>query len=804
MLSFISTLLVTTMLQARNPLIEMTAITGRPTRADVTELLEKYHAVGIEQFLIYPRSGLEIEYMSPEWMRFCRDCIEVADSLDMRVWLYDEYNYPSGNCKGQVTADGHENLYPKLLYFEKGTDGNYTTEITLNRTGADLLDPDAVARFIALTHERYYAEFGKYFGNVIPAIFTDEPSFNYSTTSAKGFHRMNFTTFDKDHFGLAWYDGLEEDYAEKYGRNFRDDVIGWLRGTDSPFLWTGYYTLVGERMRTTYIAALSEWCEAHGIHLTGHMMYEKLYKSVRCNGDILKILRMFGIPGFDEANSDIDIDAREMEVSGLALVQYASKGKEGAMCELNSVGPADLSLSIQRQMMWMCSCFGVNNYIIAVSAMDARGNKEKGDWYYSSGPTQPWFDHYREFGREAEKAATFARKPYTPSILVRVPLSYFMSLDKTPAFEQRGLEYLRFLEDLLRYQLQFELLDEDEDSRGLPVITFGPGGFSLEGERQWYEDHDEFVRHVTEVVPRKAVAYGPDGSETRNVLLRSYDDGCYVLVDLSDDDKADRLLTVRTSEGNGTVRLSGHGVFAGRLDDMRAFALTEIGDALYQIRDTVTYSPRILRCLHTSECPVFEFTLAKKTKGIKLLAREAVDPVQILLDGNPVSTLCTDTPLPFGFSKLYRSSRPMTLKKGRHSVTVSGTDWRYLPSAFLVGTDDMSDYVGTYDLIADIDVPSKEGLILSLDVNLACVEVLLDGETLGRRAWAPYEWDIPADTGAGRHTLTLRVSTSIMPMFGDLSKLEADQPYVDWMRIRPGQHGDKSRTGLFGARWLQR
>ena len=128
-----------------------------------------------------------------------------------------------------------------------------------------------------------------------------------------------------------------------------------LHGEPSGKLWTEYYTLLGDRMRTTYIESLAGWCRDHGVQLTGHLNYEKLYKSVRCNGNILKALSCFGIPGFDEANSDIALNAREMEISGLALTQYARRGKPGAMCELYSVGPADNPMSIMRQLMWMCA-----------------------------------------------------------------------------------------------------------------------------------------------------------------------------------------------------------------------------------------------------------------------------------------------------------------------------------------------------------------------------------------------------------------------------------------------------------------
>ena len=52
----------------QNPLIPMIAITGRPDRARMAQLLDAYKSVGISQFLIYPRSGLEIEYMSEAWL----------------------------------------------------------------------------------------------------------------------------------------------------------------------------------------------------------------------------------------------------------------------------------------------------------------------------------------------------------------------------------------------------------------------------------------------------------------------------------------------------------------------------------------------------------------------------------------------------------------------------------------------------------------------------------------------------------------------------------------------------------------
>jgi len=813
-------------LWAQNPVIPMTAITGRPDRAAVTRMLEAYSEVGIEQFLIYPRSGLEIEYMSDEWMDFCRNCLEVADSLGMKVWLYDEYNWPSGSCKGQVTADGHEDCYPSLLLFDKGEDGSYSTRIMKNRIGADLLNPEAVSRFVSLTHERYYSEFKDYFGRVIPAIFTDEPSFSYSTNANKGILEANFTNFDHNHFPLAWYPGLEEDYSARTGgRDLHEDVIAYLRGAESGALWAGYYSAVGDRMRSSYIETVASWCESHGIALTGHLMYEKLYKSVRCNGNPLKSLSRFGIPGFDEANSDIDIRAREMEISGLALAQYAGRGKVGEMCELYSVGPADLTMSHMRQLMWMCAAFGVNNYIVAVASMDARGNKEKGDWYFHSGRTQPWFDYYREFTAEAALAASYARKSYEPQVLVRVPLSYFMSLDKTPAFEERGKLYLRFLEALLMHQVQFMLLDEDETgAEGLPVLTFGPEGFGVEGEDDRYYDQEAYMEHVNAIAPRRVIVRGPDGTETRDVLVRSWADGSVTLVDLTDDDAADRLLEVSVSGAKGHVRLQGHGAFAGTISDMCAAMPERTGDAHMRLLSVTPHGPNTLRCLYTMDSPEYVFTVSRRTKGVRFILRSSVDAVEATLDGRPLVAEAPAEGIAEGFRQLYLMTDEMTLKPGIHRIRVTNgvMDYRYLPSVFMSGDFSALDghvitpgyakglepmqmlpgYAGSYDMDFETVIPALDGQKLALDVNLACVEVLLDGVSLGRKGWGPYEWDIPQGM-SGKHRVTVRVSTSIMPLFGEIGLLDEDQPYVSWLRIKPGMHGDKTSTGVFSAAFVR-
>ena len=269
----------------KSPLIPMGAMTGRPDAKRMREVLESYHSVGIDQFMIYPRSGMEYEYMSEEWLRICEETVKIADELGMEIWLYDEYNWPSGNCRGQVT-EGHDEYWPRAVTFEKCGE-EVRIQVVQNRYGADILNPESVARFIALTHQRYYDRLSSYFGRVIKGIFTDEPSFAYYT---RGLGPADPNTKPEDFLALPWYDGLEEDYHAERGRCFREDVSAALCGETPEFLWEDFYTLLGDRMREVFIGGMDRWCLAHGIVQTGHLMNEDAPGSVMFNGNPLKML----------------------------------------------------------------------------------------------------------------------------------------------------------------------------------------------------------------------------------------------------------------------------------------------------------------------------------------------------------------------------------------------------------------------------------------------------------------------------------------------------------------------------------
>lgn len=134
---------------------------------------------------------------------------------------------------------------------------------------ADLMNPDAVAKFIEITHEAYRRHIGDHFGRTVIAMFTDEPS-----PLGRGARR-----------GVKPYTpGFEAYLAQRLEARGLLDVMGigpeqvcaWL-----PALWldfgegtaafrAAYEEAVHARIVEVFYGAQAAWCRKYGLRLTGH------------------------------------------------------------------------------------------------------------------------------------------------------------------------------------------------------------------------------------------------------------------------------------------------------------------------------------------------------------------------------------------------------------------------------------------------------------------------------------------------------------------------------------------------------
>ncbi|MDZ7616622.1 MAG: hypothetical protein U1E05_06430, partial [Patescibacteria group bacterium] len=97
--------------------LAMWALTGTLKSTDVDRQLDAFSEAGWGTVL-YPRWGLELEYLGDAWFERIRYIAEQAAARKMEIWLYDEFCWPSGHAKGLVTKD-REDLAAELLYVER-------------------------------------------------------------------------------------------------------------------------------------------------------------------------------------------------------------------------------------------------------------------------------------------------------------------------------------------------------------------------------------------------------------------------------------------------------------------------------------------------------------------------------------------------------------------------------------------------------------------------------------------------------------------------------------------------------------
>ena len=372
---------------------------------DEKELLwqiEVLKEMGFGGFHMHPRSGMSTNYLSDEFMALIRSCTDKAKKEKMLAWLYDEDRFPSGSAGGFVTRDpryrgkylcftknriencvsAEEGYKTGEPYFVAAYDCSFDNEGNLasyKRIGendeaqgekfyaylktrdreawfngeayVDTLSQEAMKRFIDITYEAYLKTVGDEFDKTVPAIFTDEPQFLRKSVRA-------FST-DRGDINLPYTTDFAQTYKDQYGEDILDTLpeIYWERA-DGVFSQTRYryHDHVTERFARAFCDQCGDWCEKHGLALTGHMMEEvSLGSQTGMVGETMRCYRGFHIPG-------VDMLALGMEFTTCKQAQSATHqfGREAMMSEL----------------------YGVTTW-----RFDFRGHKFHGDWQAALGVT---------------------------------------------------------------------------------------------------------------------------------------------------------------------------------------------------------------------------------------------------------------------------------------------------------------------------------------------------------------------------------------------------------------------------------
>lgn len=116
----------------------------------------------------------------------------------------------------------------------------------------DVLNPEAVQKYIRMTHERYYDRLGAEFGKTIQAIFTDETHPGWSARIPEEF---------KDAYGYDLLKHIEAlaDSSHPQAEKVRAD----------------FYALVSRMFFEAFEQPIAQWCKEHGILYSGEKPYRR-------------------------------------------------------------------------------------------------------------------------------------------------------------------------------------------------------------------------------------------------------------------------------------------------------------------------------------------------------------------------------------------------------------------------------------------------------------------------------------------------------------------------------------------------
>ena len=301
--------------------------------------------------------------------------VQLAHSMGLRVWIYDEKGYPSGTAGGLVLAKMPEGEAEGLIRtFDNSGRPRYevrklfegthaTANFSERRHYINILDREAVATFVEVTHDRYEKAL-RPIGEYVEAFFTDEPSL-ISTYIPPGLDYPRT---------LPWHRDLPKVFQERKGYDLTQH---W----ESLFVDTGdidrkircdFYEVIADLCAETYFGQLQTWCQSHHVASSGHLLGEELLVwQTDFDGDPFTCYRKFDIPGIDMILSNPERIMRDREpfflVPKVAGSAARLQGKRRVMCEISDffgmMGEHHATLSQMKSTAGILMSLGVTDFV---------------------------------------------------------------------------------------------------------------------------------------------------------------------------------------------------------------------------------------------------------------------------------------------------------------------------------------------------------------------------------------------------------------------------------------------------------
>jgi hypothetical protein len=378
----------------------------------------------IREFLIHPIHGLEIEYLSTEYFDRYRLALDLAQKYQLKVWVYDEFSWPSGTAGGLLLRE-HPEYRGWYLDFSRDSEGKIiakpeqSNRVLDNVTGSpwtqnepgylDTLSTRAVRGFIEMTHERYYKECGKYFGKVICGFFTDEP--------AAMMNRIENNNNLWQALGLPWTPLLPAEFKNRFGYDIEPHYKK-LAESGSSTVKRHYWQLVKKMHVDAYHGQIGRWCRQHGVKYTGHVGEDSPLQEVRFAGSIYQSLGQMDEPGIDFLGCGPEPDQRFIE--NMVVTSLARHhGNARVFCEAFGISSFDLRLGEMLRRAEMMGLYGVSDIALMGFHQSLHGFRKRVYWppIFRESPWWPFYPEFRDAFARSVGLASLGRRHVRYAIL---------------------------------------------------------------------------------------------------------------------------------------------------------------------------------------------------------------------------------------------------------------------------------------------------------------------------------------------------------------------------------------------------
>ncbi|MBR2335900.1 MAG: hypothetical protein IKA62_06750 [Clostridia bacterium] len=335
-------------------------------KLEADEIVRQLHEMkkqGVYTFIARTYIGLKSDYPGPEFQSKLRVIVDTATRLNMKLFLQ------AGYMPEDVTGLPREYALNYIKVYREGDEIPEDERVLIKHNEfiftewnsaifLDMFNRDSMEFYIKQSYEEVWRDFALDFGKAIISVWVDEPSY-------KAEH-------------LPFPRGIEERFLERWGYPLIENLPKLFFDIDGyKTLRYHYRKLLQDLLEENYFKSVREWCNAHGLMASGHLMLEdRLGLQIARAGATMPFYKYFDIPGIDVLQGQQNWKRGELkpayggdytyrDTMMNTPIQCASAarqiGSEHILCEMYALTSQNMTFRMQKYMFDYLASHGINH-----------------------------------------------------------------------------------------------------------------------------------------------------------------------------------------------------------------------------------------------------------------------------------------------------------------------------------------------------------------------------------------------------------------------------------------------------------